>query len=382
MKYAEVIDEVLSPLIRSRSFAAVAIHRRARDAPHGPDPGRPERFKTLMGDPILILFSTCCAWSCLLIGRTRSLASRRPIGFRVAPPLPPAEGRGDSGNERSTNCFARPTRSNRAARFVIADGHYFMPRFFDIPYRQRHAARGIGPSRSAWSSMEFAACTANSSASPGCEGATIADLTIQNIKWNGFKINSDKYTTEVTIHNCIIHNIWQRGVKGPKVRARKTVDRFRPERLQNSILPVLQRSSKTPRRMIADDARHGFGDNYIGGIDVMFARRWIDQRQRVHRHQRQDRRSPRSDLPLAGDRRLHRSSETSSSIATPASAWAIRIKPADIAVHCTGCIVRNNFVTRCPEQFWPIIRADCPHSSTNTIHEPPIADAATHPAGA
>ena len=32
-----------------------------------------------------------------------------------------------------------------------------------------------------------------------CSGVTIADLTIQNIKWNVFKLNSDSNVQEVTI---------------------------------------------------------------------------------------------------------------------------------------------------------------------------------------
>lgn len=47
------------------------------------------------------------------------------------------------------------------------------------------------------------------------KGVTIADLTVQNVKWNGIKINSDRGAEKVTIHNGVIHNVWQRGVKAP-----------------------------------------------------------------------------------------------------------------------------------------------------------------------
>jgi len=71
-----------------------------------------------------------------------------------------------------------------------------------------------------------------------CSGVTIADLTIQNIRYNGFKINSQTNVQDLTIYNCIIHNIWQRGRKGrkgPQGQPRAGS----PQALPRTVLPVL-----------------------------------------------------------------------------------------------------------------------------------------------
>ncbi|MDV7402642.1 hypothetical protein RZS08_65070, partial [Arthrospira platensis SPKY1] len=44
-------------------------------------------------------------------------------------------------------------------------------------------------------------------------GVTIADLTVQNVIANGIKINNDTPVHDVTIRNCVLRNVWQRGVK-------------------------------------------------------------------------------------------------------------------------------------------------------------------------
>src|SRR5262249_20088091 len=50
-----------------------------------------------------------------------------------------------------------------------------------------------------------------------CLGVTIADLTVENARWNGIKLNSETNVQRVTIYNCVLHNIWQRAVKGVRV---------------------------------------------------------------------------------------------------------------------------------------------------------------------
>ena len=52
-----------------------------------------------------------------------------------------------------------------------------------------------------------------------CSGATVADLTIRDVRWNGVKLDSDTGVQTATVRNCVLRNIWQRGVKGVKVPA-------------------------------------------------------------------------------------------------------------------------------------------------------------------
>ena len=58
-----------------------------------------------------------------------------------------------------------------------------------------------------------------------CTGVTIADLTVRNIRWNGIKLDSETGVQRATVRNCILHNIWQRAIKGVKVPGR-TVKSF------------------------------------------------------------------------------------------------------------------------------------------------------------
>jgi hypothetical protein len=197
----------------------------------------------------------------------------------------------------------------------------------------------------------------------------IADLTIQNVPWNGFKINSNKFTTNVTIHNCIIHNVWQRGIKGPAV-PKEHRDTFRPAdcRVQYCLF-----YNDRPKQLSDDPAEQRdpdrFGGNYVGGIDVMFPRGWtirdnvflgIQGRTREARgavflwHEAQDCLVERNMIV-----------DCDSGICLGNSH-----RPDDIEVHCRRCIVRNNFVVRCPEQG---ILADYTRDCKilhNTIYDP------------
>ena len=73
---------------------------------------------------------------------------------------------------------------------LVADGHYRMPRYFaittdNVTLRSESGDRHKVVLDGAQSRHgELIGIT-------GATGVTIADLTIQNIKWNGFKINSN-----------------------------------------------------------------------------------------------------------------------------------------------------------------------------------------------
>jgi len=121
--------------------------------------------------------------------------------------------------------FRAAATVQRGGTILVADGHYRMPRYLELRTdnvtlrgesgrRERVILDGIDSQHG-----ELVGVT-------GCEGVTIADLTIQNVRWNGFKLNCDRGTTRVTIHHCAIHNVWQRGVKGPRV-PREQLDRGR-----------------------------------------------------------------------------------------------------------------------------------------------------------
>jgi len=249
---------------------------------------------------------------------------------------------------------------------LVADGHYMMPRYFEIRTddvtlrgasgrRERVVLDGARSSHG-----ELLGIT-------GCSGVTVADLTVRNVKWNGIKINSDRFATRVTIRNCVVHNVWQRGVKGPRVRPEDR-DRFRPSdcRIQWCLF-----TNDRPKQFADDpaDRQHGFGGNYVGGIDVMYPRRWTISRN-VFVGIRGRTGEARGAVFLwheAEDCIVERNViiDCDSGICLGNS-----YRPDDVPVHATRCIVRNNFLARCPEQG---ILADYTRQCRilhNTIHDP------------
>jgi len=108
---------------------------------------------------------------------------------------------------------------------LVADGHYRLPRYFElradnVTLRSESGQRDNVVLDGQGRLGELVGIT-------GCSGVTIADLTVQNVKWNGIKLNSDRGVNRVTIYNCVIHNVWQRGIKGVMV-PREDRQRLRP----------------------------------------------------------------------------------------------------------------------------------------------------------
>jgi hypothetical protein len=285
--------------------------------------------------------------------------------FPKAPPLPKPTGeviRVDTVDE----LFQAARDVKPGGTILIADGHYLMPRYFEIT-TDKVTMRGASGRREKVILDGEKSRHGELVGITGCSGVIIADLTIQNIKWNGFKINSNKFTTKVTIHNCIIHNIWQRGIKGPAVRAEDRT-RFRPSdcRIQYCLF-----YNDRPKRF--SDAPVGkpdrFGGNYIGGMDIMYPRRWtisdnvfigIQGRTRAARgaiflwHEAEDCVVERNIII-----------DCDSGICLGNSH-----RKSDDQIHAHRCIVRNNFVTRCPEQgILADYTRDC-RIVHNTIHDP------------
>jgi hypothetical protein len=200
-----------------------------------------------------------------------------------------------------------------------------------------------------------------------CSGATIADLTIQNIKWNGFKINSNTGVQQLTIHNCVIHNIWQRGVKGVAV-PEENRERLRPRDCRIEYCLFYNDRAKQFADDEADrpDTFHG---DYIGGIDVMYATNWAIADNVFVGIQGRTRQA-RGAIFLWHDSRdclIERNIiiDCDSGICLGNSH-----RPPQITTHCTRCVTRNNFVTRAPENG---ILADYTQDCAivhNTVHDP------------
>ena len=174
---------------------------------------------------------------------------------------------------------------------LIADGHYFLPGVFTITTDrvtirsasgQRHSVILDGADSAHGELFGFTEC----------HQVTVADLTIQNIMDNGFKLNGNigRSVKGITIHNCVIHNIWQRGIKsvsGPEadddsglpLRPADTGQAPRPRHfVEGCAVRYCLFYNDRPKRFEDDSFElenpDRFCGNYIAGLDVMSARGW------------------------------------------------------------------------------------------------------------
>ena len=249
---------------------------------------------------------------------------------------------------------------------VIADGHYRMPRYFEV-HTDDVTVRGESGRREA---VVLDAADSRHGELFGitrCAGVTVADLTIQNVRYNGFKINSDLGATRVTIHNCVIRNVWQRGVKGPAVRPEDRAT-MRPTDVQiRHCLFVNDRA----KRFEDDetDTPQTFDGNYVGGIDAMYARRWVirDNAFVGIRGRTGEARGAVFLWQEAEECVVERNAFVDCDSAV---CLGNGFRPDDVPVHATACVVRNNFVTRCGHQgILAEITRDC-RIVHNTVHDP------------
>ena len=246
---------------------------------------------------------------------------------------------------------------------LLADGHYMMGRYVEITAdnvtlrsasgrRERVIIDGAQSRH-----RELLGISA-------CSGVTIADLTIQNIRCNGFKINSDTNVQKLTIYNCIIHNIWQRGIKGVKVpKENRPAVRPKDCRIQYCLF-----YNDRPKRL-SDDPSDIADGNYVAGIDVMYATDWVisdnvfvgiqgrtfEGRGAIFIwHDSQD---------CVIERNIIIDCDVGLQLGNPH-------RDSETTYHCVRCIARNNFITRAPEAgIVTVYTADC-RILNNTIHDP------------
>ncbi|MFH1715836.1 MAG: right-handed parallel beta-helix repeat-containing protein [Planctomycetota bacterium] len=246
---------------------------------------------------------------------------------------------------------------------LLADGHYMMPRYVQIA-ADNVTLRGASGRRE-WVIIDGAKSRHGELLGiTACSGVTIADLTIQNIRFNGFKINSQTNVQRLTIYNCIIHNIWQRGVKGVKV----------PEENRQAVRPKQCRIqyclfyNDRPKRLSDDEGDIADG-NYVAGIDVMYAKDWVisdnvfvgiqgrtyEGRGAVFMwHDSED---------CLIERNIIIDCDVGLQLGNPHRAEGTQY-------HCVRFIARNNFITRAPEAGIVIVYTKDCKILNNTIHDP------------
>ena len=282
--------------------------------------------------------------------------------FPKAPPLrAPTEGRIEVS---SVEGLVRAIEQARPGQTIlVADGHYIMPRYVEI-CADAVTLRGASGHRERVIIDGSESRHRELIGVRGCSGVTIADLTIQNIQCNGFKINSETNVQNLTIYNCIIHNIWQRGVKGVKVPPEnREATRPRQCRVQYCLF-----YNDRPKQLSDDPADIANG-NYVAGIDVMYAADWVIS-DNVFVGIQGRTYEGRGAIFLWFDSRdcvIERNiiidCDVGLQLGNPHRADGVQD-------HCARCVARNNFITRAPEAgIVTVYTRDC-KILHNTIHDP------------
>jgi len=304
----------------------------------------------------------------VLLAAGASAAEPAPVSWPAwlpkAPSLPkPAGEVVRAGNVEAL--FRAVENAKPGLTILVEDGHYLLPRTLNL-HTDNLTLRGASgdPQKVVLDGAksqhgELVAVT-------GCSGVTIADLTIQNIRHNGFKLNADKLAQRVTIYHCVVHNVWQRGVKSPFVPD-DPQERFHPRgvRIQYCLF-----YNDRPKQFSDDptDTPQTFGGNYVGGIDAMACRAWTIS-DNVFIGIRGRTGEARGAVFLWQDSR-DCTVERNAIIDCDSGICLGNSSRSRFPIHCTGCIVRNNFVSRAPENG---ILADYTRDCKilhNTIHDP------------
>lgn len=282
--------------------------------------------------------------------------------FPVAPPWPAP--RGPVVEVATVEGLIRAIEEAEPGQTILVrEGRYLMPRYVeiradDVTLRSASGRRGgvvIDGSQSRHRELLGLR---------GCTGVTIADLTIENIRANGFKINSETNVQRLTIHNCVIHNIWQRGIKGVKVPPEDR-EAIRPKRCRVQYCLFYNDRPK----QLSDDPSDSFGGNYVAGIDVMYARDWVIS-DNVFVGIQGKTFEGRGAIFLwfeAQDCLVERNviidCDVGLQLGNPHRADGVQD-------HCIGCVARNNFITRAPQAgIVTVYTRDC-RVLHNTIHDP------------
>jgi hypothetical protein len=179
-----------------------------------------------------------------------------------------------------------------------------------------------------------------------CSGATIADLTVRDVRANGIKLNSETGVHRVRVYNCEFRNVWQRAVKAVAVPEANR-ERLRP---QDCRIEYCLFANDRPKTFgdDPDDTPGSYGGDYIAGIDLMYATRWVI-RDNVFRGINGRTGQGRGAVFLWCDSRecvVERNVivDCDAGISLGNALHEPKAPP-----HCTGCVVRNNCVTRAPE---------------------------------
>ena len=287
--------------------------------------------------------------------------------FPKAPPLPKPTGQ--IIKAKTVREIYNAARSlQEGGTILVADGHYLMTHSLYIR-KTKAALRGESGDRTKVI-LDFKKSRHGEGVCVSyATDVTIADLTVQNVSQNGMKINSNHNVHRVTIYNVVSHNVWQRHIKGPRVPDKDGRPRWADEcRVQYCLF-----YNDRPKRHGDDpweDSHRGrrMKYNYIGGMDIMGANKWVisdNVFMGIHGATGECRGAIfmwQNGKDCVIERNIFIDCDSGICLGNSSGRGERR--------HCTGFMVRNNFVIRCPESN---ILADHTRDCVivnNTVHDP------------
>jgi lysophospholipase L1-like esterase len=302
-----------------------------------------------------------------------ALAAPRPVTgaevphrpwFPEAPPLPPPAGEvirvGDVGALQAATRRVKP-----GGTILLADGVYPVTRTVVIAIDRVTLRSASG--RREGVVLDGGGTLGELLILQACSGVTVADLTVRDVRWNGIKLDTATGVQRATVRNCILHNIWQRAIKGAMVpEAGREATRPRDGLIEYCLF-----TNDHAKRFEDDpaDTPGTFDGNYVGGIDLMYPIGWTI-RDNVFLGIKGRAGGARGAIFLWHDARdcvVERNVivDCDSGICLGNSH-----RPDDVPIHCTGVVVRNNFLCRVPENgILADYTRDCAFFH-NTIHDP------------
>jgi hypothetical protein len=298
----------------------------------------------------------------LLIAGTLMAAPPDQPWFPLAPPLPPTAGQVVDVSTVE-ELFQAADRLQPGATIFLADGQYLLPTVLTLATDQITLRSRSGDRRKVV--LDGQRSRHGEGVLISGKNITVADLTVQNIKWNGFKIAAEQGAQRTTIYNCVIHNVWQRGVKASHIPPDRPELYPRDCRIQFCLF-----YNDRPKRWEDDetDTPATYGGNYLGGIDAKNTLGWTIS-DNVFLGLQGRTREGRACVYISEEgrdcvieRNLMIDCDVGVSLGNPSRGgdW----------LHAIDCVVRNNFITRCPESgILACYTKDC-RILHNTIHEP------------
>jgi lysophospholipase L1-like esterase len=300
--------------------------------------------------------------------KAKAVAATAAEFLRSAPALPAPQGAVVRvGNAAELVAAAAALKSGQT--ILLAPGVYKMPHSLVIQNADDVAVRGAGGDRS-----KVVIDFADSRHTEGvvftrCKRALLADLTVQNIKQNGIKINGDVGAEQVWLRNVHSRNVWQRHVKGPQVRPGPD---GKPAWAPGHRVEFCLFENDRPKQVGDDpyeDENQTYGHNYIGGIDVMGTDGLVvadNVFRNIHGKTGEGRGAVFiwvGSKNAVVERNLVIDCDQGVCLGNSA-------RGQEGLVHATDCTVRNNFVVRCPENnLFAAFTKGCQFLH-NTVHDP------------